>query len=1028
MARAPGEERPVVPGMAQKALPLTVFERAEHLLNPLTSTCIEPSGGTSAWRLDVRSMRDKKLIIVESPAKAKTIAGFLGDDYRVEASFGHVRDLPTKAAEIPADVKKESWSRLGVNVDADFEPLYIVPSDKKKQVSKLRTAMKEAKTVSLATDEDREGESISWHLLKVLKPPKTVDVKRIVFHEVTPEAIEYAIHHPRDVNDSLVKAQESRRILDRLYGYTLSPLLWRKVARGLSAGRVQSVATRLIVERERLRKAFVPATWWDLSAEIEGEPGASFKAQLIRVDDTRLANGRSFDPDTGQLKDTKSRLLLESDAKALREKALAHRPWTVSKLVQTPGTERPVPPFTTSTLQQEANRKLRMTARRTMQVAQSLYEGVDLGGERVGLITYMRTDSVTLSERALTETRAAIRDFYGDDYLPEKAVRYRTKSRNAQEAHEAIRPTDMKRRPQDLKSHLDPDQMRLYEMIWKRTMACQMVPARTLRTQLEIRVDNLTFAASGKQILFPGFLRAYVEGSDDPHAQLGDKETVLPPLQMGQEVIPTSVEALSHTTRPPARYTEASLVKKLEEEGIGRPSTYATIISTIQDRGYIFKRGNELVPTFTAHCVIEFLEKHFDDLVDVGFTSAMETHLDEIAGGKRDAVSYLRDFYSGSDDDRGLVKRVSEEENRLEFPTLDVGEDPDTGERIVVRVGRFGPYIQRGEGGKGNLATLPDDLAPSELSVQRALELLKERSGEAAVVAEDRERGLTVRLQRGRYGPYLEVTSANADEDEKPKRVSIPTGLSPDDLTPEIVWQLVSLPRSLGTHPETKEEISTAIGRFGPYVRCGKEYRSLPHWQSACTITLDEALKILAEPKKTRGRTRSQPKVLKTFGELEGVEGEVRILDGRYGPYVTDGSVNATIPKGRSPEDISADEAVSLILEKAAAGGRKKKSRTKKAQPKKTTAKKASASGSGRKTGTRKTTKKTSKAQTEAESAEDSATKSAGTEPGETEAKPKRVSKGATKKRKGSRTRLKQMTKASFPASERTGEEGSIIS
>ncbi len=876
-------------------------------------------------------VREKKLVIVESPAKAKTISQFLGQDYIVEASFGHVRDLPNNAGEIPAEVKKEKWSRLGVNVDANFEPLYIIPEEKKKQVSKLKAALREAGEILLATDEDREGESISWHLLQVLAPARTVEVKRIVFHEITKEAILDAVLHPRKLDEALVRAQESRRVLDRLYGYTLSPLLWKKVAPGLSAGRVQSVATRLTVARERQRKAFQSSTWWDLVADLRATNGR-LKAMLVRVGGAKLATGKSFDPNTGELKEARHLQLDEARARSLGADALQVRPWTVTRLEQTPGVERPVPPFTTSTLQQESNRKLRFSSKRTMQIAQVLYEGIDVGGERVGFITYMRTDSLTLSEKAIREARDVIGDLYGREYLPESGVRYRTTSKNAQEAHEAIRPTDLSRRPQDVRRFLDDDQYRLYEMIWKRTIACQMVPARVLRTSVEISVKDLVFTTSGKQILFPGFLRAYVEGSDDPEAELDDKETLLPLLEQGQVLEPLAVNPLEHSTKPPARYTEASLVKKLEDEGIGRPSTYATIISTIQERGYIFKRANELIPTFRAFCVTEFLEKHFTDLVETAFTSNMESQLDEIAEGKRESVSYLRDFYNGASDQQGLIQRVEQEQNRLEFPRIHLGVDPETQATLVVKMGRFGPYIQRGEGGEGNFAPVPDDLPPADLSLELALELLQRRAAGPTVVATDPSTGGVISLQKGRFGDYLEVTPAQGlAEGEKPKRVSLPPGMKGADVSPEMAVQLAVLPRILGGHPESGLELSTAIGRFGPYLKCGTEFRSLEDWQTACTITLPAALEILSQPRERKGRGAAAQKVLREFGALEGAAGPVRVLDGRYGPYVTDGTTNANVPKGRPLEELTPEEVLEILATRAAADGKKTSKGKKKA-------------------------------------------------------------------------------------------------
>lgn len=871
----------------------------------------------------------KKLVIVESPAKAQTIGRFLGKEFQVEASFGHLRDLPEGAKEIPKNKRGESWARLGVNVESDFEPIYVVPSDKKKHVKRLKDALKEADHLLLATDEDREGESISWHVLELLKPKKSVQVERIVFHEVTPEAIEAALSSPRLVDENLVRAQEARRILDRLYGYLLSPLLWRRVAPRLSAGRVQSVAVRLLVERERDRIAFVPASYWDIKAELDtGE--ARFGTRLVRIDGQRIADGKSFDPDTGRLADDRRRLLSEEDAQRFRSHATAARPWKVANLERKPGTQKPAAPFITSTLQQEGNRKLRMTSRQTMRVAQQLYEGIDLQGERVGLITYMRTDSVTLAERAIEQARSVIADAYGNDYLPQEPVRFKTKGKRAQEAHEAIRPTDLSRRPQDVRQYLDDDQYRLYEMVWKRTIACQMVPARFERTAVEIDVDadgeTLRFAASGRRIVFPGFLRAYVEGSDDPEAQLGDQETLLPALEVGQELEPVSVDAEGHSTKPPYRYTEASLVKKLEEEGIGRPSTYASIIATVQDRGYVQKRGNELIPTFTAFCVTQLLEQQFADLVETHFTAKMEDDLDEIAAGRLGWADLVSTFYHG-DGQPGLSKRV--EESEVMYPAIPLGNDPGSGGEIVVKVGKYGPYIRRGEGGGDNVATVPDEMAPDELTLAVAVDLLQSKAGEKPPIATDPVTGRPITLQRGRYGEYFELgqTEEEIESKTKPRRVSLPRGLATADVTPEIAQQLIQLPRDLGTHPDDGEEISTNIGRYGPYLRHGKEYRNVGTWQKACELTREEALEILKEPKKTGRRFGAKKTVLKELGELPGAAGPVKVLDGRYGPYVTDGETNATLPKGSDPTAVTVEQAQELLEAKRKAPKRKRKTR-----------------------------------------------------------------------------------------------------
>ena len=865
------------------------------------------------------SEKGKRLVIVESPAKAQTIGRFLGPEYRVEASFGHVRDLPQNAKEIPAAIRKKQWARLGVNVEEGFEPVYVVPTDKKKHVKRLKDALKDADHLLLATDEDREGESISWHVLELLKPKKSVPVERIVFHEVTPEAIAKALSSPRHLDQDLIHAQEARRVLDRLYGYTLSPLLWKRVAPGLSAGRVQSVAVRLLVQRERERIAFVSSEYWDLKAQLGSDEG-QFKAKSLRIGGQRLADSKSFDTATGKPLEGKRRHLSEEEAKAFEAQALTARPWKVSGVERKPGQQKPAPPFITSTLQQEGNRKLRMTSRQTMRAAQQLYEGIELSGERVGLITYMRTDSVTMAERAVTQTREVIAASYGSEYLPKQPIRYKTKAKRAQEAHEAIRPTDISRRPQDVQKYLDADQFRLYEMIWKRTVACQMLPADFERTSVEIEVEAnrevLTFGVTGRRIVFPGFLRAYVEGSDDPDAQLGDQETLLPPLTVGQELEVFSVEAEGHSTKPPYRYTEASLVKKLEEEGIGRPSTYASIISTIQDRGYAQKRGNELIPTFTAFCVTELLENQFSDLVDTHFTAQMEDELDEVAAGRSSWADLISTFYLGGEGEEGLNQRV--EGGEVTYPSIPLGRDPETQQEIVVKVGKYGPYVRRGEGGSDNAATISEELAPDELTLEMALDLLRSKAGENPPLTDDPVTGRSITLQRGRFGEYLELgqTDEEKESKEKPRRVSVPRGLKGSEVTPEMAQQLIQLPRTLGDHPESSEEVSTGLGRYGPFLKHGKEYRNLPSWEKACAMSFEEALEILKEPKKTGRRFGAAKTVLKEIGDLPDAAGKVQVLDGRYGPYVTDGKTNATIPKGTDPLSITPETAQELLVAK----------------------------------------------------------------------------------------------------------------
>ena len=888
----------------------------------------------------------KTLIIVESPAKAKTISQFLGSDYRVEPSYGHVRDLPQSAKDIPSRLRERSWTRMGVNIDEGFEPLYIIPDDKKKYVDRLKDALKQADNLLLATDEDREGESISWHVLQVLKPEKSMPVGRIVFHEVTPEAIAAALEKPRSVDENLVRAQEARRILDRLYGYSLSPLLWKRVRPGLSAGRVQSVAVKMLIERERERIAFVASDYWDIEAEIE-VAGGQFKARLAKVGAQRVADGKAFDSQTGVLADKNRYLLLQQEAETLVAAARVAKPWKVTSLEKVPAQQKPAPPFTTSTLQQEGNRKLRFSSKRTMEIAQQLYEGVDLQGERIGLITYMRTDSLTLSERALEQARQVILDAYGKEYLPAGPIRYKTKAKRAQEAHEAIRPTDLARRPQDVRPFLTAEQAKLYELIWKRTIASQMPPADLERSSAEISVETapgkvLVFGASGRRIAFPGFLRAYVEGADDPDAELDDQESLLPALTVGQVTQLRRLEAQEHHTRPPYRYTEASLVKKLEEEGIGRPSTYASILSTIQDRGYVQKRGNELIPTFTAFCVNILLEKQFADLVDPHFTASMEDDLDEVAAGKSSWDTLVREFYLGHAGQPGLARRV--EEGEVEYPSVLLGADPVSGETIEVKIGKYGPYVRRGEGGAENVATIPDSVAPDELDLSAAVQLLKSKGDGKEPIAEDPATGRGIFLQKGRFGDYLELAQTEAEKEagDKPRRVSLPPDLKSEQVTPEIARKLIQLPRLIGRDAQGLE-ITANIGRFGPYVKRGDEFRSVPSWQEACDIPLAEAIALLDKPKESRRPSREKA-VLLELGTFVGAAGPVQVLQGRYGPYVSDGETHASLPKGKDPATVNLEEAQELIEARrssAPAGKRKAKSATAKAKAAKPAAKTA---------------------------------------------------------------------------------------
>lgn len=857
--------------------------------------------------------------------------------------MGHIRDLPRSASEIPAAVKGEKWAQLGVNPDADFEPLYVVPSDKKKVVKALKDALKEADELVLATDEDREGESISWHLLQVLKPK--VPIKRMVFHEITEDAIQRALDNCRSIDDQLVRAQETRRILDRLVGYTLSPLLWKKIAWGLSAGRVQSVAVKLLVEREKARRAFRKGAYWDLKAALlkGAEP---FEAKLISLDGTRLANGSDFDENTGQIAAGRNVVLLdEAQAKALQAR-LRDRDWTIANLDERPSTRKPSAPFTTSTLQQEANRKLRLSARDTMRVAQSLYEQ--------GYITYMRTDSVHLSQQAISAARDCVEQRYGREYLSPKPRQYATKSKGAQEAHEAIRPAGSTfRTPQE--TGLSGRELSLYDLIWKRTVATQMAEARQTHITVQIEVENAVFRASGKRIDFPGFFRAYVEGSDDPDAAIEDQEVLLPVLAVGDRVNCSELEAIGHETQPPARYTEATLVKTLESEGIGRPSTYASVIGTIIDRGYVQANGNSLVPTFTAFAVTSLLEKYFPDLVDVGFTARMEQTLDEISTGEAEWLPYLREFYGG---DRGLEHQVQQQETQIdpaEARTVDLA-----GLEAKVRIGRYGPYVELENGSGPVKASIPQDVSPADLDAEQVEVLLRQKTEGPDKLGLHPETGEPIFVLIGAYGPYVQLGEATEDN-PKPKRASLPKGVGPDQVTLEMATGLLALPRTLGVHPETGAPIKASLGRFGPYVvhdqgKVGKDYRSLKAEDDVLTVTLERALELLAQPKARRGRGKAAP--LRELGAHPDDGEMIAIYNGPYGLYVKHGKVNASLPEGKKPEDMTLELALELIQAKAGAkkGGRRSTAKTstaKSATGTKSTATKSTATKSTRAKSTR---------------------------------------------------------------------------
>ncbi|MDQ4035713.1 MAG: type I DNA topoisomerase [Chloroflexota bacterium] len=868
----------------------------------------------------------KALVIVESPAKARTLARLLGDDYRVEASVGHVRDLPENASEVPAGIKDKPWGRMGVDVENGFRPYYVVSRDKASRIRDLRAAVKDAPEVLLATDPDREGESISWHLREVLKP--TVPVRRIEFHEITLEAVRRAIDEARDIDLQLVDAQESRRIVDRLYGYMVSPVLWKKVQTGLSAGRVQSVAVRLVVEREEARRAFRTSAYWNLEAHLRAE-GTSFAATLVRVGSARIASGRDFDPATGQLKDSEVRMLDQQTAGELRDALAGVLPWSVTSVEERPATQAPYAPFTTSTLQQEANRKLGFSADRAMNAAQRLFQE--------GIISYHRTDSTTLSDRALREAADAIGSLYGTDYY-RGPRQYRTKVKNAQEAHEAIRPTDFGRTPGELRQYAGRDEGRLYDLIWKRAVASQMADARLLRTNLEITADGpdgpAVFTASGKAVQFAGFLRAYVEGSDDPAAELGDQETVLPKLRVGERIAadgPLALEALEargHETLPPARYTDASLVKRLEEDGIGRPSTYASIISTIERRGYVWRQGKALVPSFTAFAVTHLLKEHFAALVELGFTGQIEENLDEIAKGERERDEFLATFYNG---DGGLdwpgLRPLVENEAHIEYPAIPLGEHPDTGAPVVVRIGRFGPYVQIGQGDAAINASVPEETPPADFTLASAIELAEARAKGPVSLGNDPGSGLPIYVMSGRYGPYVQLgETPEKGSTEKPRRASLTRDDSEASLTLERALELLSLPRLVGSDPETGEEITANFGRFGPYVKRGDEFRSLPSDAAVFEVTLDEAIEILRQEKRPRRGTAK--KVLRDLGPHPTSGAVVQLVEGRYGPYVTDGTTNASLPKNVKAEEITLEPAVELL---GAREGTKKGIRARKA-------------------------------------------------------------------------------------------------
>lgn len=866
-----------------------------------------------------------RLVVVESPTKARTISKFLPKGFQVEASMGHVRDLPASASQIPAKLKGEKWARLGINVDDDFEPLYVIPSEKKKVVKKLKDALKNADELYVATDEDREGESIGWHLVNVLNTK--IPVKRMVFHEITEDAILNALESTREINHNLVDAQETRRILDRLVGYSISPLLWKKIAPKLSAGRVQSVAVRLTVMREKERIAFVPAGYFGITADL-ATGGINFGATLTHLDDVRIAEGKDFDDQTGKLKASLKEgtdvVILEGDKATELASKIKDAEWKVTSVESRNEKRSAKAPFITSTLQQEGSRKLGMSARQTMQVAQKLYEQ--------GFITYMRTDSTHLSDEAIKGSRNAVASRYGKDYLSKGPRQFSNQVRNAQEAHEAIRPagTQMKTRDELGLTGREGD---LYDLIWKRTVASQMADAKlqftTARIETTSNGNTLLFRASGKKILFPGFLRAYVEGSDDPEGSLEDDEKLLPELSEGDTPDCNSTEPVGHETKPPARFTEASLIKMLESEGIGRPSTYATIMDTIVKRGYVRKKGSQLVPTFTAFATNNLLEHQFDNLVDLGFTANMENILDEIAAGQVKAKPYLSDFYCGDD---GLLKKVEGGLDSIDAREISELSYPKWGP-FVVRVGRYGPYTEVVRDGQPVRASLPEDVAPADVTEELLKDLIEGASKGDEVLGIHPEQDVPVLLKKGPYGHYVQL--GEDIEGTKPKRMSIPRGVEPSNVDLPMAVDLLGLPRELGVHPESGKPILANIGRYGPYVQHQRVYASLKDPDDVLTVELDRALELILQKEK-----KNQP--LRELG-LHPESGEpVNILNGRYGPYVKHIKTNASLPKNKEVDEVTLEEALELLAAKEKSPAKKKSARKKTAK-KKTARKKTAA-------------------------------------------------------------------------------------
>jgi DNA topoisomerase-1 len=870
------------------------------------------------------------VVIVESPAKARTIGKFLGSDYRIEASIGHIRDLPSDASEVPEELKKEKWAKLGIDVENDFKALYVVPADKRDHLKKLRAMVKDAPVLYLATDEDREGESISWHLVQELQPK--CELKRLVFHEITKPAILEALEHPREIDMDLVEAQETRRIVDRLYGYTVSPLLWKKIRPKLSAGRVQSVAVRLIVERERERMRFQAAEYWTVDATLAGADGASFPAALQQLGGERVALGRDFDPETGRLKDASKgvKTLGEQVAKDVAAE-LQGQQATVLDVEQKPYSEKPYPPFTTSTLQQEAARKLRFAAQRTMRAAQRLYEN--------GFITYMRTDSTTLSTQAIEAARALIKREFGGENLPDAPRAYATKVKNAQEAHEAIRPAGNEFvHPSALSGDMGADERAVYDLIWRRTVACQMKDARGQRTTMALGMTtkahgDARLVATGRTIDFPGYRLAYVEDLEEAESEMAEQERVLPNLQKGQRATARELKPAGHTTQPPPRVTEAGLIKELEARGIGRPSTYAAIIETIVRREYVWKKGTALVPTFTAFAVVDLLASYLGWLVDYQFTAKMEDDLDEISNGKARRVDYLKHFFLGNGTP-GLRERVSSVEGDIDprrICSIPLGKN-EAGDTVEVRVGRYGPFLSCGD----KKAAIPDEMAPDEMTFARAVELLLKGGEGPKSLGTDPATGLPVYVKIGRFGPYFQLGDAppssgkkgKAKKEDRPKMASLLAGMTPETTTLAEALAALSLPRTVGTAPTVDgkdEPVLAANGRFGPYLKWGAETRSIPAGHTPLTVDMGLAMQLFAQPKAGRGGRGAAQKPKRELGESPVTNQVVKLMDGRYGPYVSDGTTNASLNKDENPDELTLARALELLAARAAKGPAPKK-------------------------------------------------------------------------------------------------------